>query len=310
MKYFIFLLNFIIYTNLFSSWGQFTLKDDEKGGCYFNNPYGLAVSPDSEYLYIANTYNNNIWVFHTKGAPIYGVVLYKYGNLGKGDGEFDRPFGIAVDKEGYVYIADTYNHRIQKFDKYLKFIKKWGEKGKENGQFNKPCGIAVDNEGNLYVADTHNHRIQKFDKDGNFIMSFGKKGNGQGEFDTPYKLDIDNEGNIYVADTYNHRIQKFDKNGKFIMSFGNLGDKEGEFNNPVNIVIDKVNNFIYVADANNKRIQKFDLSFKFCGQIKGNLYYPSGLAVDKLGNIYVSDGWYIQKFDSSGKHILQWGTAW
>jgi hypothetical protein len=65
-----------------------------------------------------------------------------------------------VDSDGYVYVADTYNHRIQKFDATGAFVQAWGTKGKGSGQFDQPCGIAVDSNGNVYVADTNNHRIQ------------------------------------------------------------------------------------------------------------------------------------------------------
>ena len=75
--------------------------------------------------------------------------------------------GVAVDSAGYVYVADTYNDRIQKFDSAGKFITKWGTKGNSTGQFHGPQGVAVDSAGYVYVADTYNDRIQKFDRDFN-----------------------------------------------------------------------------------------------------------------------------------------------
>jgi hypothetical protein len=70
-----------------------------------------------------------------------------------------------VDASGSVYVADTGNHRIQKFDSSGTFVIKWGTYGSGNGQFNKPVGIAVDASGYVYVADNDNYRIQKFAKD-------------------------------------------------------------------------------------------------------------------------------------------------
>jgi len=69
---------------------------------------------------------------------------------------------VAVDSSGNVYVADTNNHRIQKFDSGGSFQAKWRSYGSGDGQFNCPGGVAVDSSGNVYVADTINHRIQKF----------------------------------------------------------------------------------------------------------------------------------------------------
>ena len=81
--------------------------------------------------------------------------------------------GVAVDSSGNVYVADTNNNRIQKFDSSGTFITKWGSSGTGDGQFEYPTGIAVDSSGNVYVADTDNHRIQKFDSNGTFLTKWG-----------------------------------------------------------------------------------------------------------------------------------------
>jgi len=72
------------------------------------------------------------------------------------------PSDVAADSSGNVYVADTGNHRIQKFDSEGNFLAKWGEQGSGNGMFNDPEGIAVDGSGNVYVTDQSNHRVQKF----------------------------------------------------------------------------------------------------------------------------------------------------
>ena len=69
---------------------------------------------------------------------------------------------MAVDAGGNVYVADTYNNRIQKFTDDGTFVTKWGSEGSSEGQFSLPFGVAVDDLGNIYVADNHNQRIQKF----------------------------------------------------------------------------------------------------------------------------------------------------
>ena len=86
----------------------------------------------------------------------------QWGSQGSGDGEFQYPFGVAVDNSGNVYVADAYNRRIQKFDSNGVFLTKWGSEGSGDGEFLYPYDAAVDNSGNVYVADTFSHRIQKF----------------------------------------------------------------------------------------------------------------------------------------------------
>ncbi len=85
-------------------------------------------------------------------AQTYQFVT-KWGSQGSGDGEFTNPVGAAVDSSGNVYVADTGNHRIQKFDTSGGFVIKWGSQGAGDGEFSYPYGVAVDSSGNVYVAD-------------------------------------------------------------------------------------------------------------------------------------------------------------
>ena len=86
--------------------------------------------------------------------------------LAAGDGELNRPSGLAFDADNNVYVVDSGNDRIQKFTKDGRFLAKWGTTGSGAGQFNMPWGIALDSEGNVYIADWRNDRIQKFSPDG------------------------------------------------------------------------------------------------------------------------------------------------
>jgi hypothetical protein len=108
-----------------------------------------------------------------------------------------------------VYVADSYNHRIQKFDSEGNYVTEWGSLGSNPGQFRYPFNLAVDDADRVYVADTYNHRIQKFDSEGNYLTRWGSRGDEIGEFEAPCDIAIDGEGHVYVADTFNHRVQKF-----------------------------------------------------------------------------------------------------
>ncbi len=88
--------------------------------------------------------------------------VLQWGSNGTGDGQFGGAHGIEVDADGNVYVADTGNHRIQKFTSDGVFLMKWGTLGTGPGQFNHPHGIGIGPMGNLYVAETGNNRVQKF----------------------------------------------------------------------------------------------------------------------------------------------------
>jgi DNA-binding beta-propeller fold protein YncE len=102
--------------------------------------------------------NTRIQKFDSNGNFItkwgsFGSIWDSFGSFD--DGQFDWPCGIAVDNSGNVFVADTWNNLIQKFDSNGNFITKWGVGGSiSEGKFCEPTGIAVDNSGNVFVADT------------------------------------------------------------------------------------------------------------------------------------------------------------
>jgi len=252
-------------------------------------------------------------------------------------GQFNMTQGVAVDSSDNIYVADSFNHRIQKFGSNEAFLLKIGSNpfgGSEDGEFAFPSGVAVDSFGNIYVADNNNDRIQKFDSSGMFLLKFGSLGTGEGQFNLPFGIAVDSSANIYVADTVNHRIQIFDSSGNFIKTFGWGVDtganafeictagcvagapvgNAGGFAGPSGVAVDGAGN-IFVADTGVSRIQKFDsnagflIQFGSLGTGEGKFDQPKGVAVDGSGNIYVADtdNHRIQKFDSSFNFLSMWG---
>jgi sugar lactone lactonase YvrE len=152
------------------------------------------------------------------------------GKPGGARGQFSAPAGLAVDREGNLYVADSGNHRIQKFDGDGHFLGTFGSAGGNEGQFNEPWGVAVDGEGNIYVADSWNHRIQKFDSNFQFLKAWGQAfvevGKRQPEpleLFGPRSIAIDADGNVWVTDTGNKRVLKFDSDGNFLAQYGVAG---------------------------------------------------------------------------------------
>jgi DNA-binding beta-propeller fold protein YncE len=149
-------------------------------------------------------------------------VAASWGRTGSGEGEFRDPWGIAVAPDGAVYVADTWNHRVQKFDAEGRFLLQWGhladaggQLGVEPGGFWGPRDIAISSSGNVYVTDTGNKRVQVFTPEGEFVTMFGGGGGAPGQMDEPVGIAIAADGSIYVADTWNRRVQRFDAQHQF-----------------------------------------------------------------------------------------------
>jgi len=259
-------------------------------------------------------------------TPAYSEEAYqfslKWGSQGTGNGQFNSPAGVAVDSSGHVYVADTGNYRIQKFDSKGKFIAKWGVQGTGDAQLDGLEGMAVDGAGNVYVTQflplsSHWAQIQKFDSKGKFLDKWDLWGLSDGFFISPAGIAVDSSGNVYVADSYKCNIQKLNSSGSFITKLGSDGNGDGQLWGPQDVAVDS-SGHVYVADTGNYRIQKFDSKGNFITKWGSYAYAidddkfrkPQGVTVDSSGNVYVvdSDINRIQKFDSEGNFITKWGS--
>lgn len=226
---------------------------------------------------------------------------------------FNVPDGIAVDQQGNLYVMDSLNDRVQKFDNDGMFITMWGSSGDQDGQFQcgNYCMVAVDNKSNVYVTDIGNSRVQKFDSNGKFLTKWGDSGDRDGQFSHPFGIAVDQQGNVYIGDVGNTRIQVFDSNGKFLTKWGTPGYEPGQFSSDLaDLAVDSQGN-IYVSDRSNG-LSKFDSNKQFlaeledCGDDKP-IRSATGVAVDAQDNLYVFDlsNSRVCKFDSSGNHLSQ-----
>src|SRR5207244_4213621 len=114
----------------------------------------------------------------------------------------DHPMNLAW-QDGILYVAEFYNHRIQKFTADGKFVTQWGRDGRWNGQFHYPTDVAVGATGAVFVADAYNHRIQTFTENGVYVrkwggMGFGLSGKWSGWFRPAKTVTVDTVGCGYV----------------------------------------------------------------------------------------------------------------
>jgi sugar lactone lactonase YvrE len=249
-----------------------------------------------------------------------------WGSTGSDNGQFSKPFGITVDTDGYVYVVDNENNRIEKFSNDGAFIKQWGGFGTKDGQLSWPTDIAADNKGYIYVADNANSQVQKFTKEGSFVKKWTNDSDASSFFNSymPYGIAVDNKGFVYITAKYptldppeyqNFKILKFTDNGDFITAWGGTGSGPGQLNYPKGIAV-SAEGSVYVVDSNNCRIQKFTTDGAYVskwgtfGTEKSQFKYPFGIAVDNNGNVLVTDtnNDRVQKFSSNGTYLTEWGS--
>jgi len=170
-------------------------------------------------VYVADGGNHRIQKFDN-----HGKFVMEFGSNGSQPGQFQEPWGVAVDRKGDIYVADTWNHRIQKFTSNGELLLQWGTfidtqgvlSDEQAGAFWGPRSVAFDSKGNVYVSDTGNKRVQVFDPEGNFLRQIGGVGAAAGQFEEPGGVAIDKYDNLFVADTWNRRIQKFNAKLEYV----------------------------------------------------------------------------------------------
>ncbi len=246
---------------------------------------------------------------------------------------FFKPNGIAVDTSGHVYVGDSGNYRVKKFDPEGRFLTQWGSPGQGDGQFNTIGSVKVDGAGIVYVFDTESgkwehSRIQKFTPYGQFIGALERKTPDADQIRLPVDLAVDHEGNVLVLAvdyrpkpnlTYGVRIEKYSRQGEFLSQWGaEAGSGDGQFQKPNAIAVDAEGN-IYITEIANGRVQKFDSSGKFLtkwgvswtvsgegdGRFRGG---ARSIAIDKAGDLYVLDVNSVQKFTPAGEFLARWKT--
>jgi DNA-binding beta-propeller fold protein YncE/4-amino-4-deoxy-L-arabinose transferase-like glycosyltransferase len=249
-------------------------------------------------------------------------ILERVGT-GAGRGQFNEPRDVAVDLgQGTIYVVDSANGRVQRFEPNGAFIGIWG--GADSPvQFTVtpeglgPTGIAVGFDGLVHVADTWGHRIIVLSPDGQVVREFGAFGDTlddptaepmPGMFFGPRDVAV-TATEIFVVDTGNERVQVFAPDGTFIRSWGGYGSEPAQFIEPVGIAIGP-DSRVFVADSGNHRISVFARDGTPLEQWdvvawQGHFFYEPYLAFDQFGRLYATSSatGTIELFDLSGEYL-------
>jgi DNA-binding beta-propeller fold protein YncE len=172
----------------------------------------------------------------------------------QGSSQLVTPLGLAVARDGTVYVADAGRRQIVAYEESGTPKRTYGQAG----ELSNPTGVAVSpDQTRLFVADSREHRIAVFDiVDGTLLQTFGRKGRGEGELFFPTSVIFSREGELCVVDQMNARIVVYTEAGEFVDSFGEEGTSFGRFVRPKDIAIDEAG-LIYVTDAAFGNVQIF-----------------------------------------------------
>lgn len=287
------------------------LRKFTPGGALMNTYYG-NVTGMSMGNAIAIDGRGNLLIADVGKNKV--LIVEERLGLPKGSfGSFEYPSGIAVDRQGNIWVTDL-KGRVQKFTPAGVLLGSYGTKGSGAGQLNAPKGLDVAPNGEIWIADSGNHRIAVFNESGAFVKNIGSLGSGLGQLNTPLAVDFDDRGIGWVIDSGNGRVQGFTPQGVYHWKFGAAGSGNGQFqfgSAAGGLVADASGRF-WATDPGNSRLQKWETpnyipdytpalgssAFSATGSVKR----PGGIALSPQGTLWVADSGNnrLQRFTASG----------
>ena len=226
---------------------------------------------------------------------------------------FVKPWGVAVDSRGRVFVTDQGHQKVAVFDREGKRFDWLGNSG--NGSLTTPTAITTDGRDHVFVSDSATHRVVEYDADFKYVMSYGGT-EGPGALGVPAGVRVsDDRHELWVADTEASVLKVYTVGGDFLRQVGSQGPGDGQFYKPIGLALTK--DRVYVADMLNFRVEVIDFDGNHIRQWGGNCNQPGcfqrvkGIDVDSLGNVYVADAAFdnVQMFDPDGQLLMFFGTG-
>ena len=232
----------------------------------------------------------------TGWKPLRLRAVEVIGEPGDAAGQFSGPTGLAVDRDGAVFVADSQNQRVQRVAMNGD-LKRYGRPGEAPGELWGPQGIAIDPSGQFFfVADQGNNRLQCFGFNGQH------RGVMQG-FRAPCGLSFDSSGRLWVADSGNGRVMCFDvRSGQFLGGY----DRSSGLVRPTWVICNPMG-LVFVTDSGTQEIVCFTNGKRTAQR---RLNEPAQIALDALGRLYVAESGYnrLHVFDAQGNSLITFDT--
>ncbi len=173
-------------------------------------PGGIALDRENRFLYVADTGQDVIDVFDADTFKLLRQIGKPSKKHNQTDpGTFSLPECVAVDKDGNVYVTDTFNNRVEIFDADGGFISTFGKNGDGPADLERPKGIAIDGDGHIWVVDDAQDRVKVFNNEGRLLIYMGGHGYYPGQFMGAWGIAIDKLNRVVVSETYPGRVQMF-----------------------------------------------------------------------------------------------------
>ncbi len=220
-----------------------------------SEPWGLAVSPATGRVVVADTFGWKIRIFDKDLKP-----LLAFGNApdtSKAPGPFDLfgPRDAIIDAAGNIWVTDTGNDRIQVYSADGQFVRTVGSSGSGPGQFDEPVGISQGADGTIFVADMFNRRVVLLNADGSFKSQFPVEGwGGQEVLDKPYLRAL-SDGRVAVSLPVLNQVRIYSAEGKLA---GSLSAPEDPLNRPYGIM-QTADGKLWVTEGGSGRLRLFAL---------------------------------------------------
>ena len=223
----------------------------------FDRPTDVAINfHRTETLYVVDTGNNRVQycrlIDQIFQVLVGGPADYVAENVSETvEIELDAPGGIGISRNREVYIVDTGNNRLIKFNAQGVPVLAFGSFGSASEQFRHPTDLVVDSRGNVYIVDSGNNRIKKYDFSGNLSATWG-----EGQFREPSHIALDRWNYLYVTDRGARNVQLFTLDGKALMAFGDETLLE-----PTGIAISR-DGRIFITDFGANNIKVFEVIYR------------------------------------------------